>query len=202
MRWKIAYLAALALLSACTDTPSTVSADNGRVWEHRCPPAGTVVRMSTGGTIRYAGADAEGLCRRVDGTTALYGVWMMRAGQQPSAEVRAWLGKLFPARAGASATASMIGLPVNGGTDTHMWMREARVVGFERLNLPAGAIDAVLIEWNDRGTGNNIHLTRYRRWLDTNTGAMVRSEAVLLSGAGREHAWHAVALTVPPRGTP
>jgi hypothetical protein len=48
---------------------------HGRSWAFRCPPAGTTVGISTGGSIRYVGEHGPGLCRRGDGQTMIYGVW-------------------------------------------------------------------------------------------------------------------------------
>lgn len=44
---------------------------------------------------------------------------------------------------------------------------------------------------------SNSHRSLYRRWLDTRTGATVRSERRLLSGAGSDYAWHAVSINLP-----
>lgn len=197
MSWKFAVLITLAVLPSCSDTPPTVTADNGRTWEFRCPAAGTVVRASSGGTVTYRGQTGSGECRRSDGSIALYGLWIIPAGQQPDPNLRSWLGSLFPAAAGRSATGSSVGRP-EVGNDTYLWTREARIAGFERLDLPAGQIDTVLIEWEDRGMAGNAFRGRYRRWLDTATGALVRSEMRILSGLSRnEHAWHAVSITLP-----
>jgi hypothetical protein len=94
------------------------------------------------------------------------------------------------------------------GQDTYMFIREARILGFETLTLPGYRGDTVVVEWQHFGTGNNVHRTRNRRWLDVETGALVRSEARVISGLGEEHAWHAVSIstnttvTTTPTGRP
>lgn len=108
---------------------------------------------------------------------------------------RPWLANLFPASAGRSATTNSIGRAIGRGPDTHMWIREARVLGFETLDLPAGRLDTVLIEWDDAGTGNNYHRSRYWNWLDTATGVTVRAERRILGGSGPEYAWHATSIS-------
>ncbi|HEY4250622.1 MAG TPA: hypothetical protein VGM87_05465 [Roseomonas sp.] len=193
MSWKSAALIALAWLTACSGTPPGIAPDNGRLWEHRCPAAGTVVRASTGGIVTYAGQAGPGLCRRSDGSTAVYGLWILPRGQSRP-DLQEWLGALFPASAGRTATTSQVGPSVDR-RDSQMWLREAQVVGFEPLDLPAGRLDTVLIEWEDRGLVNNYHRSLHRRWLDTRTGALVRSEVRILGGAGTESAWHAISIS-------
>lgn len=192
-----ALLAAATVVPSCAGAPSGATSENGRSWEYRCPPAGTEIRDSRGGRVTYLGEVGPGLCRRSDGQTSIYGLWFVLRGQQPPPEIQAWLAGLFPARAGRRATAQQLGPSVSNSRDSQMWLREARVVGFETLNLPAGRLDTVLIEWEDRGMVNNSHRSLYRRWLDTRTGATVRSERRLLSGAGSDYAWHAVSINLP-----
>lgn len=189
-----ALLAVVTVLPSCAGTPSGATSDGGRSWEYRCPPAGTTVRDSRGGRVTYLGEAGPGLCRRSDGQTAIYGLWFVPRGQQPSPEIQAWLAGLFPARTGRRATAQQLGPSVSNPRDSQMWLREARVVGFETLDLPAGRLDTVLIEWEDRGMVSNYHRSLYRRWLDTRTGATVRSERRLLSGSGSDYAWHAMSI--------
>lgn len=198
MSRNLVALAALAVLSACApDLPPNLSTDASRSWEHRCPAAGTVVRTSNNLSIRYAGGAAPGVCRLGDGRAMHYGMWAVPVGQQ-SPEIGAWLAGLFPAVVGKSATRGSVGRPVGMADGTSfMWAYEARVLGFETLALPFGRRDAVLIEWDSRGTGNNNHHSRQRRWLDVETGAVIRSEARAITGTIAEHAWQASALSVP-----
>jgi hypothetical protein len=191
-----AALTTLAVLPSCAGAPPTSTADNGRTWEHRCPAAGTVVRASTGGVVTYRRQTGPGECRRSDGSTAFYGFWIVPAGQEPPPELRSWLAGLFPASVGRSGTGSYVGRS-NQGSDTYMWTREARIAGFEILDLPAGRFDTVLVEWDDRGMAGNTFRGRHRRWLDMRTGALVRSEARVLMGNGQEHAWQAVSISTP-----
>lgn len=192
---------AVALFAAgCSQIPATINAQSGRVWEHRCPPAGTVVRTSDGATMSYGGSSEPGICRRADGRTTLYTLWLLPAGGRNN-EVQDWLGRLFPASAGRTSTMNVIGSAIRSH-DTFMFMREARVLGFETLAFSGYRGDTVVIEWQEFGTGNNVHRTRHRRWLDVETGALVRSEARVISGLGDEHAWHAVSISTGAIATP
>lgn len=193
---SFAILTVAITLAACAEAPPTPTVQNGRVWEHRCPAAGTVVQTSNGGSFSYAGPAGPGLCRRTDGRFAIYGIWLTDRGQGPGAGVVQWLGSIFPASAGRSAVMQRTDRAARS-QDTYMWIREARVVGFEALNLGAGQVDAILLEWTDTGTDRNIHRSRHRRWLDTQTGALVKSESRILGGNGTEHAWEAVSITAP-----
>lgn len=188
----MAAFTSLLFAAGCSGTPATVTAQGARVWEHRCPPAGTVVRTSDGVVTTYAGPSQPGECRRADGRTSVYGLWLLPAGIQDN-EIRDWLARLFPASAGRTSTMHAVERTVRG-QDTYMFIREARVLGFETLEFPGYRGETVVIEWQYFGTGNNVHRTRHRRWLDTETGALVRSEARVISGLGPEHAWHAVSL--------
>lgn len=142
MRTSMALTA--MLLVGCVDTPRQISAQNGRVWEHRCPPAGTVVQTSVGGTIGYTGQAAPGLCRRADGQTAIYSMWLVQPGQTRP-DIQEWLGGLFPATTGRASRRGFIDQMVRSNT-TYLYTNDARVMGFETLNLRAGQIDAILIE--------------------------------------------------------
>lgn len=189
-------LVAVVLLAACAGTPPGISAGDGRQWNHRCPPAGTVVQTSINTRLVYAEAAGPGVCRRRDGLLQIYGVW-----RAPSAEpqIVSWLAPLFPAAAGRSSTTSVVS-PDRLRNNT-MYRYDARVLGFETLALPAGTFDTVVIEWTRTGAEGAELRVRYRRWVDTNTGALVRYEDVTLGGSNPELSWHAVSL-VTPAGTP
>jgi hypothetical protein len=202
MSMKIAALLAVSLLAACETIPPGVTAQSCRVWEHRCPTAGTVVRNTAGGTVTYADPASPGLCRWSNGRTSLYGLWMLDAGQTNS-EAQAWLGALFPASSGQVARMTVVGQGADQrNLSTAMWLRQARVLGFDTVPLPTGPREAVLVEWTERGMSGNTHVQRQRRWLDTETGALIRSEGRLefgvAHGRGVEHEWRATSITVPP----
>lgn len=110
-------------------------------------------------------------------------------------DVLAWLARLFPAAAGHSSTTSFIS-PDRLRNNT-MYKYDAQVLGFETLHLPAGTFDTVVFEWMRSGTEGAELRVRYRRWLDTNTGALVRYEDVTLGGNSAELAWHAMSVTTP-----
>lgn len=194
---RLAAFAALALVTGCSDVPPTITAQNGRVWEHRCPAAGTAVRTSDNLTISYAGALQPRVCRLSGGRVAVAGFWVLSPGMEMGS-AQEWLGRLFPATAGRTSTANVVNRSVRG-QDTYMFMREAKVLGFEMIAVPAGRFDTVVIEWISAGTGNNISRVRDRRWLDTNTGATVQSESRIIAGIGPEHAWQAVSVSSPQR---
>ena len=155
--------------------------------------AGTVVRTSARTVITYAGSVRPGVCAMANGTAVVGGFWVVPAGAQVGAD-QEWVQSLFPAQAGRSSTGSVVARTVRG-QDTYLFMRHAQVVGFETISTPAGGFDTVVIEWVSAGTGNNVSRIRNRRWLDTITGALVRSERRVIAGLGDEHAWQAVAVS-------
>lgn len=194
MRVPLTLAVATILVAGCANAPApAVSAQNGRTWEHRCPPAGTVLQTSNGTTVTFTDTAGPGLCRRADGRTALYGIWTVWP-DNPRPDVHAWLGDLFPARAGRTSHRARIEPELRTG-NSYLYTSDARIAGFETVDVPAGRFDAVVIEWEYAGTGSNYHRTRHRRWLDTATGVLVKSEARVLGGRGDEHAWHAVSIT-------
>jgi hypothetical protein len=61
-------------------------------------------------------------------------MWLLPAGSRND-EVQDWLGRLFPASAGRTSSMNVIDRTVRG-QDTYMFIREARILGFETLTLP------------------------------------------------------------------
>lgn len=135
-------------------------------WDFRCPPAGTTASFRMGNTLGYEGsADTPILCRIAGQTTP----WVLGfAGNQDplgrALETTLQQG-FFPAQVGASAS-----LPPRPGSASGA--TEARFVGFEPIEVPAGTFEAAVLTFTYVRSAETTHAVRV--WLDRATGVLLR----------------------------
>lgn len=190
-------------LIGCSDSAPRpgpqVAAFDGTGWSFRCPPSGYRITTSVGGSIEYLGADpAEptvclgktqgGIVRRPFAVSEL-------ASQDP-ATVRREIGKLYPARPGGEVRFIGNGQGGIGGTQfNYSW----KVLGFERISLAGMEIDALMLQVQQQGLGDNYHNSKRTYWLDRTTGAVVKMQVTLIAGSlGGWQSWEAISISLDP----
>jgi len=200
-------LAGLVLLSACQADPSAerVLADAApladmRSWAFRCPPAGAVMQNTLGGSFRYDGADPADpvVCRsRVSDTVYRepYGLIPSSVDNDLSSRRRT-LARLFPAVPGNVSRGIFT---LASGNETYQYDERWSVVGFERITVPAGTFQTVVLEHRQEGMGGNTHLSTRRLWLDTASGVPVKQTVHLVRGFARSRNWEATRIDLPGR---
>jgi hypothetical protein len=191
---------ALALLLPGCKTAQTLGE---KPWGFTCPAAGTAVVYDDGRSLAFAGADPAdpGLClARGAGGQQVRLAWGMV--EETAAEGRGHrpgMAPLFPAKSGSNvgytADVSSPGSGIQYRYDTR-W----RLVGWQKVVVPAGSFNAVVFERAVQGTGANaaqgFTLTY---WVDGGSGVVVkRAVEVRPGGSTLLRPFQAVKLSLPP----
>lgn len=199
-RFPLPALMITALLSlAGCKTPSPQAE---KTWTFACPEAGSAVTWDDGRTLAFTGPDPAdaSICaaRAGAGTTRL--VWgMVEETANEGRGHRGGMEGLFPAKTGGNtsytATVSLPGSGIQYPFETR-W----RVVGFEKLEIPAGTFDSVVLERMVNGTGANASQTfTVRYWLDGVSGILLKRNVTLgRGGSSLLRSITATRVTLPP----
>lgn len=193
-------LIALALLGCKTPTPQTE-----KDWVFACPEPESRVDWDDGRSLTFTGADPgdPAICtaRTASGGTVRL-VWgMVEEMNSEGRGHRPGMQSLFPARTGTNASyTATVAYPGSG--IQYPFETRWRVVGFERLQTPAGRYDTVVLERMVNGTGANAAQSlTVRYWLEGVSGIMVQREVKLGRGATsllRDLKATAISLPPPP----
>ncbi|MBL6454940.1 hypothetical protein JMJ55_06370 [Belnapia sp. T6] len=196
-------LLGLALAGCKTPTPQTEKA-----WVFACPEPGSRVTWDDGRSPTFTGTDpAEpGLCTAEAGGTPVKLAWGMVEGA--SYEGRGHgpgMASLFPARTGANAAYNaQVSSPGSG--IRYEFETRWRVVGFEKLEVPAGRFDTVVLERVVNGTGSNATQNfTVRYWLEGVSGILLQRKVTLGRGASsllRDLKATSISLPPPPPRAP
>jgi hypothetical protein len=190
----------LLALAAC----KTAAPQAEKAWIFTCPEPGSRVVWDDGRSLVFTGADpadpAICLARPAAGGSPLRLAWgLVEETASEGRGHRPGMASLFPAKTGANAsytaTVSSSGSGIQYPYDTR-W----RVMGFERLQVPAGQFDTVVLERAVAGTGANAAQTfTVRYWLDGVSGILLkRSVAPGRGGSTLLRGLVATQVTLPP----
>jgi hypothetical protein len=188
--------AAMLVLSA-----GAASAQGG--WQFRCPPGGTRIELSGGGSIAFRGTDRTDplVCLSDNDNRRFAGLFNANLPALQNGGL-AQLRGLFPAAPGRQIVVRYSQL--DSRTNTHETFTDTwKVLSVGPLRVPAGDFTAVGFERATIGAyqGRYRHNTRF--WLDITNGAPLKVEHDFLSGHPGPglRDWQATAVRspAPPR---
>jgi hypothetical protein len=197
MATKACLIAAALVLSA-----GAASAQGG--WQFQCPPAGTRVELSGGGSIAFRGTDrANPLVCLSDNDNRRFAGLFNAALPALADGGLAQLRGLFPASPGGRQVVVRYNR-MDGRTNTNEAFTDTwRVVSVGPLRVPAGTFTALGFERATVGAFQDGYRHNIRFWLDVASGAPLKVEHDFLAGPpgpGMRN-WEATAvrLPAPPR---
>ncbi len=168
-------LAAMLLLLGGCKTAQTLGE---KPWNFACPEAGTAVTYDDGRRLTFAGpdpADPNACLARTDAGAQVRLFWGMV--EDSATEGRGHgpaMAPLFPAKAGSnvSYTAS---LSSPGSGIQYRYDTRWRLVGFERIEVPAGKFNTVVFERTVQGTGANAGQSfKLTYWVEGGSGVVLK----------------------------
>lgn len=190
---------ALVLLAGCK-TPQT---RGEKPWDFACPAEGTAVVYDDGRQLRFAGADPAdpAICRAATAAgQPVRLIWgMVEESASEGRGHRAPMAPLFPTASGANV-AYTADLSSPGSGIQYRYDTRWRMVGWEKVEVPAGAFNAVVFERNVQGTGANAAQGfKLTYWVDGSSGVVVkRAVEVRQGGSTLMRPFQAVKLSLPP----
>jgi hypothetical protein len=191
-------LIAFALLGCKTPTPQAE-----KDWVFACPEAESRVTWDDGRSLTFTGTDPvdPAICTgRLAGGGTVRLVWgMVEEINSEGRGHRAGMQSLFPAKTGMNASyTATVSYPGSG--IQYPFETRWRVVGFEKLDGPAGRLDTVVLERMVNGTGGNAQQSfTVRYWLEGVSGIVVQRKVELGRGAtSLLRDLRATALGLPP----
>lgn len=197
-------------LAAC----KTPSAQTEKAWIFTCPEPASRVTYDTGRALTFTGTDPAdpNICLAQGGGEPVRLAWgMVEETTSEGRGHRPGMASLFPSRTGGNASyTATVSSPGSG--IQYPYETRWRVVAFEKLEVPAGKFDAVVLERMVGGTGANAAQTfTVRYWLDGVSGIVLK-RTVELGRGGSTLLGNLVATAVtlppppprapPPRGAP
>lgn len=201
---RIAWVGSLVLaLSGCqqdvsslrpvTSASSPTAAVAQAITPATCPRSGAVLRTTTGREFTFLGrdpADPELCMWTVTGgrgvTRAFYGLWPTGDTQEFH---RAGLRRMQPLAVGRETS-------YQSRAQNSAWQHTWRVIGQERITVPAGAFDVWVVERIEQGMFNNGFRGEQIYYVDQQTGAVVKLLSRVVRGDGGYNAsWEAVSYT-------
>ncbi|WP_448189372.1 TapB family protein [Azospirillum sp. sgz301742] len=188
---RLALLLVLAL-GACQTSGASGSQTAGLTL--RCPEPGTLVRTSTGGTLEFKGNDGP-VCLYTSGgkpSRRVLGLW---SADNPSSAAATRALQPFELRVGNSVRFVTTGATPD--EDETSLTNVFTVERTERVTVPAGSFDAVVINWNQRSARGYEH--DYRMWYAPEIGTIVKAQPEHKAGTpGSYRPWEATEVR---RGT-
>jgi hypothetical protein len=157
-----------------------------------CPQAGTVIKIP-GGELRFSGANGA-YCNftNMRGEPASRLNIFAADGTEFGNRLGGKLGALWPLKVGAKLDLSY---EARGGT----WYFTFEVLRRERVTVPAGSFDSIVIAQTEKGSGeNNFHGVR-TYWYAPEVGYFVKFDTQIVTGhrGSREIAWEALQISKP-----
>ncbi len=199
--WPLLPVLALA---AC----KSPSAQTEKAWTFTCPEPASRVANDSGRVLTFTGADPadRNICL-AQGSAPVRLAWGMV--EETNSEGRghqAGMASLFPSKTGGNASyTATVSSPGSG--IQYPYETRWRVVAFEKLEVPAGKFDAVVLERTVGGTGANAAQTfTVRYWLDGISGIVLKRTVELGRGGstllGNLAATEVTLPPPPPRAPP
>jgi len=148
--------------------------------EFRCPAVGTVIRNSTGGQLTFT--EANGLsCAYTDETGQKRERYALFAdGYGPLA--RKEMDALWPLKVGNSVSFQVREtLPVQYAGSSPNRQEDFVVNRQERIAVPAGTFDTLVVEWTEQETGPNPTGALTTLWYAPGVGYVVKSSVHMLN---------------------
>ncbi|WP_043362615.1 hypothetical protein [Belnapia sp. F-4-1] len=179
---KALPLLALALLGCKTPTPQAE-----KDWIFACPEPESRVTEDDGRSLTFTGtdpADPSVCTARTASDGAVRLIWgMVEDASSEGHGHPAGMQSLFPAKTGANASyTATVSYPGSG--IQYPFETRWRVVGFEKLEGPAGRFDTVVLERMANGTGANAQQSfTVRYWLEGVSGILLQRKVTLGRGA-------------------
>lgn len=165
----------------------------------RCPVAGTVVHLNTGGRLEYRGADPSDptVCLATNASgqqqRRLYNFFSLPLTDERS--VRQGLQSLWPMAVGGTANYVFIGRTDRG--ETFQYTESWRVLRAEPLTIGGVVRNTLVVQRTQEGRMDNRFLGTDTHWWDTATGAWVKGEVSVTRGNTSSRPYQATSITRP-----
>jgi len=160
-----------------------------------CPQPGTTVETSAGGYFLFTRGDGARCWYRMrDGSANSRYAHLLGGDSAWLAIGGAKLKDLWPLEIGKTVWFVSNGISSNGYPST--WYETYRVVGRERVAVPAGTFDTYVIEWEEQGREGSSYRAANRFWFAPEVGYFVKFRAASVPYNTLED-WDATRVVVP-----
>ena len=203
---RLGMLVAVLILAACRQDESSIrpaalgastgaNPAQGQVQPAMCAPQGTEVRTTDGRVFSFLGrhpSDPESCRWNTQGvnrvTSFLHS--LISSETETSPLYRVGLRPLFPLATGKSVTFTV-------QRSAGIWRNTYRVLGEQRLSVPAGTFDVWLVERIEEGMFGNTYRGENIFFIEKDTGLIVKVTSSVVRGQGGLGNWEALSVRRP-----